>query len=116
MGNRVYGSYEEFAAAKNPAFRRAPAAADPLEKFYLSGWWWPGEIVEYAAGALPTTVAINGIFQAREAAMKGWLPVQFLPEPVLDLLLAYHAKEGLPSALAEPLKERLAERAKKKPA
>jgi hypothetical protein len=109
MANKTYKSYEEFHAAKNPGTKRPSAEGDPLERFYRPGsWFWTGEITEFedsSAGPLPSTVFVESMEEAKAAAAKGWLPVEFIPDPVLDLLVAFHeGAERVPSALAAQLK------------
>ena len=113
--NKVFKSYEEYFAAKNPGAKRAAAEGDPLERFYLTGWWWSGEIVEFPDGrALPTTLHIDSKILARDRARDGWVPVQFVPDDVLDLLVKYHGGlDKLPRALTDQMPDRIAERSTK---
>lgn len=107
--NKSFGSFEDYAEARLGK-ARPPAPGDPLAKFWVIGWWWTGEIIEFPNGALPSTVFVDSIQDAKFAAQKGWVPVQFVREEVLELFVAFFAASGepLPKPLAEALKERLA--------
>lgn len=110
---KVYKSYEEYAAAKDPALKRNIAGeGDPLERFYRTDcWYWIGEIVEYDGRALPSTIFIgNSMEDAKRAARAGYIPVEFVPEPVFQLFLGYYG--DLPEALAKQCADRLTERKK----